>query len=89
AVYIDLPDHLAPEGLIDFCARLGYETTSLSLRFFEPDKNAVKMNFIHSDVKTEIRLENRELIVRYKSEAELSDLLKHLAAMDPKESSGT
>lgn len=89
AVFIDLPDHLAPEGLIDFCARLGYETTSLSLRFFEHDNSAVKMSFIYSDVKTEIRLENRELIVRYKSEAELSNLLKLLAAMDPKESGGT
>jgi hypothetical protein len=89
AVFIDLPDHLAPDGLIDFCARLGYETTSLSLRFFEHSNSAVKMSFIYSDVKTEIRLENRELIVRYKSEAELSDLLKLLAAMHPEESTGT
>ncbi|MCS0824612.1 M14 family metallopeptidase [Cytobacillus firmus] len=89
AVFIDLPDHLAPEGLIDFCARLGYETTSLSLRFFENGNSAVKMSFIYSDVKTEIRLENQEIIVRYKSEAELTDLLRLLAAMDPEESNGT
>ncbi|KQL21406.1 M14 family metallopeptidase [Cytobacillus solani] len=81
-VWIDLPDYLAPEGLIDFCARLGFETTSLSFCFFEPSEEAVKLCFVHSEAATDIRLENNQLMIRYQSEQELSDLLKLLAAMD-------
>lgn len=82
-VCIDLPDHLAPEGLIDFCARLGFETTSLSFRFFESSEGAVKLRFVHSEAATDIKLENNQLVIRYQTEQELSDLLKLLAAMDP------
>lgn len=84
-IFIDLPDQLAPEGLIDFCARLGFETTALSLDFFEPNEEAVRLSFVYSGTATDISLENNELVIRYQSEHELSNLLKLLAAMDPEQ----
>ncbi len=81
---IDLPDGLAPEGLIDFCARLGFETTSLSFNFFEQNReDSINVRFVFSEVKTEARIEQNELILTYKNEAELSTLLRLLAAMKP------
>ncbi|MDQ0412360.1 MULTISPECIES: M14 family metallopeptidase [Mesobacillus] len=81
-IFINLPDFLAPEGLIDFCARLGFETTSLSFDFFEQREGVVELGFEKSDFKTDIRIEAEKLLVHYKSEVELSMLLKLLAAMD-------
>ena len=80
-VFINLPEHLAPEGLIDFCARLGFETTSLSFDFFEPREGAVEIGFEQSDSKTGIKLEVGKLLLHYKNEAELSSLLKLLATL--------
>jgi Zinc carboxypeptidase len=81
-IFINLPEHLAPEGLIDFCSRLGFETTSLSFDFFEPREGAVELAFEKSEFKTDIRLQAGKLLVHYQNEAELSSLLKLLAAMD-------
>ncbi|MCH6268031.1 M14 family metallopeptidase [Bacillus sp. FJAT-50051] len=83
SVFIDLPEGLAPEGLIDFSARLGFETTSLSFTFFEPSEEAVNIRFVGSSSKTEARWENEEIIFSYKNESELSLLLQLLAAMKP------
>ncbi|MGM0902939.1 MAG: M14 family metallopeptidase [Bacillota bacterium] len=81
-VFINLPEHLAPEGLIDFCARLGFETTSLSFDFFGPREGTVEVGFEKSDFKTDIRIEAGKLLVHYKNEAELSMFLKLLASID-------
>lgn len=82
AVFIDLPDGLAPEGLIDFCARLGFETTALSFDFFEPKNDAVRLSFF-SGSETQVKTENQTLIFHYKNETELSTLLRLLAMMEP------
>lgn len=81
AVYIDLPDGLAPAGLIDFCARLGFETTALSFDFFEPKEDAVRLSFSPGS-ETQVKGENQALIFLYKNETELSTLLRLLAAME-------
>lgn len=81
AVFIDLPDGLVPEGLIDFCARLGFETTALSFDFFEPKKDAVRLSFF-SGSETQVKSENQALIFHYKNETELSTLLRLLAAIE-------
>lgn len=83
SVFIDLPDGLVPEGLIDFCARLGFETTSLSLNFFLSSEDAVKVSFVCSGSKTVMKLERQELIFHYKNETELSTLLRLVAAIEP------
>ncbi|MEH7388886.1 M14 family metallopeptidase [Bacillus sp. JJ1474] len=83
SIYINLPEHLVPEGLIDFCGRLGFETTSLSFHFFEKSDKAIQMDFEHSELFTAIRVENQHLVVSYKDEIELSTLLKLLASMEP------
>ncbi|QED46328.1 M14 family metallopeptidase [Cytobacillus dafuensis] len=83
SAFIDLPEGLAPIGLIDFCARLGFETTALSLDFFEQKENAVKISFVYSESNTLLKLENQNLIFLYKDEPELSSFLKLLAAMKP------
>lgn len=83
SAFIDLPEGLVPAGLIDFCARLGFETTSLSFDFFEPREETVKVTFASSGLKTEAKWEDQELVFYYKNEMELSGLLQLLAAMKP------
>lgn len=79
SLFIDLPDGLLPEGLIDFCARAGFETTALSFTFFEQIGQQVSMSFVQSAEKTAATFANEKLVVTYKNEQELSDLLRELA----------
>ena len=52
SLFIDLPEGLLPEGLIDFCARAGFETTALSFAFFEEVGQKVTMSFEQSEETT-------------------------------------
>ncbi|MFS0645926.1 M14 family metallopeptidase [Siminovitchia sp. 179-K 8D1 HS] len=79
-VQILLPDGLFPQGLIDFCARLGFETTSLSFDFFRENKRyAYELTFTFDDSKTAVKLTDRGLCCSYRNEQQLSDLLRFLA----------
>ncbi|WP_342513067.1 M14 family metallopeptidase [Sporosarcina sp. FSL K6-1522] len=79
SLYIDLPEGLLPEGLIDFCARAGFETTALSLHFFEKANQKVTMSFVQSTDRTAVVFTGDQLILTYKNECELSTLLRELA----------
>jgi len=79
SLFIDLPEGLWPEGLIDFCARLGLETTALSFSFFEEVGQKVTMSFVHSKDMTTATFADGKLILTYTNELELSMLLTELA----------
>ena len=78
-VCVDLEVDCLPEGLIDFCARLGFETTSLSFNFLQSNnKYDNQMRFIKSD-ETSIVWVNHDVNVQYETEESLSELLRFLA----------
>ncbi|HJF31399.1 MAG TPA: M14 family metallopeptidase [Sporosarcina psychrophila] len=79
SLFIDLPEGLLPEGLIDFCARAGFETTALSFTFFEEAGQKVTMSFVHSEETTTATFLDGKLVLTYKNEHELSSLLRELA----------
>jgi len=79
SLFIDLPEGLLPEGLIDFCARAGFETTALSFAFFEEVGQKVTMSFEQSEETTTATFVGGELVLTYKNEFELSALLRELA----------
>jgi len=79
SLFIDLPEGLLPEGLIDFCARAGFETTALSFAFFEEVGQKVTMSFEQSEETTTATFVDGKLVLTYKNESELSSLLRELA----------
>lgn len=79
SLFIDLPEGLLPEGLIDFCARAGFETTALSFTFFEEVGQKVTMSFEHSEETTTATFFDGKLVLTFKNEQELSSLLRELA----------
>lgn len=79
SLFIDLPEGLLPEGLIDFCARAGFETTALSFTFFEEAGQKVTMSFEQSEETTTATFLDEKLVIIYKNEHELSSLLRELA----------
>lgn len=79
SLFIDLPEGLLPEGLIDFCARTGFETTGLSFSLFEKMGQKVTMSFVYSEKITTAKFSNDVLVLFYKNEDELSALLRELA----------
>lgn len=79
-VWIDVEQDVYPDGLIDFCARLGFETTSLSFDFFE-ETNTYKYQlcFVQNDQQTAVEWAKNQLTVTYQDEENLSKLLRFLA----------
>ncbi|MHA6259742.1 M14 family metallopeptidase [Sporosarcina sp. CAU 1771] len=82
SLYIDLPEGLMPIGLIDFCARIGYETTEFSFDLFEQKQQRVHMEFQESYHETVASFQEEKLLVTYRNDEELSDLLRELAYAD-------
>ncbi|WP_164217734.1 M14 family metallopeptidase [Virgibacillus sp. YIM 98842] len=78
---IKLDKHQVIPGLIDFCARLGFETTSLSFDFFrENSRYANKLEFVQNDEQTAIEcVSPNEIIIFYKDIESMSELLRFLA----------
>jgi hypothetical protein len=79
-LWIKLDKHQVVPGLIDFCARLGFETTSLSLDFFrENSRYAHQLAFVQSDEQTVIEcVSPNEIIIFYTDPESLSELMRFL-----------
>lgn len=71
---------IQPDGLIDFCARLGFETTSLSFDFLQKnDRYVNRLSFIKHDRETSAEWKMNQLVISYQEEEALSELLRFLA----------
>lgn len=70
-----------PEGLLDFFARVGFETTALSYNFFDYNDQKVKMLFKENLESSFITYDNRIITVHYENEMECSRLLAKLATV--------
>ncbi|GAB3804366.1 M14 family metallopeptidase [Virgibacillus kimchii] len=81
-LWINPDKHEVVPGLIDFCARLGFETTSLSFDFFRQNSRyAHQLAFVQSNEQTAVEwLSPNEIIVYYTDRERLSTLLRFLAA---------
>ncbi|MBE1556034.1 M14 family metallopeptidase [Sporosarcina limicola] len=84
SLFIDLPEGLLPIGLIDFCARVGFETTALSFSFFEKNNQQVTMQFVQSSNETAATYTDGKLILTYRNEGELTQLLRSITFGDVK-----
>lgn len=78
-VTIELRDNFRPLGLIDFCARLGFETTSLSCDFLAGNKRYAHTLLFQQADQTDMVWEESTLVIGYTSENELSEFLRFLA----------
>ncbi|WP_163969416.1 M14 family metallopeptidase [Oceanobacillus halotolerans] len=79
-VSIHLEEDMRPEGLIDFCARLGFETTSLSFDFLENNKRYQFGIHFNKSNETAIEWQDKDLLFYYENEGNLSVLLRFLAS---------
>ena len=82
SLYIDLPEDIMPDGLLDFFARIGFETTGLSYNFFDYTNQKVTMTFQKVNDATYARYEQNNLTCFYRNEVELSHLLTELSSID-------
>lgn len=79
SLFIDLPKKFMPEGLFDFMARLGFETTALSYNFFEYTNQHIHLSFRESEIdKIEIT-ESNKVCIYYNTVQSCSILLQELA----------
>ncbi|MBP2075852.1 M14 family metallopeptidase [Oceanobacillus polygoni] len=79
-IWFDLNDELHPEGLIDFCARLGFETTSLSFDFLqENNRYSNRLSFVKDEEETYVEWNLNHLLIYYQNEEAVSILLRFLA----------
>ncbi|MYL36393.1 M14 family metallopeptidase [Halobacillus litoralis] len=86
-----IPEGLTPSGLIDFCARLGFETTALTFNFLNGnEKAAYQFDFAVNEEVTALKLnaETKRLSFYYRSEQELNGLLQFLACDWPAADTG-
>lgn len=81
SLFVDLPLGLMPDGLLDFFARAGFETTALSYNFFEYNGQKVKMIFKENLESSYIAYDNQIITVHYKNEIECSKLLSKLSTV--------
>lgn len=83
-VNIELTEGCLPAGLIDFCARLGFETSSLSFDFFDSGKHDWTIKIKPSEQGTYCEW-RPDLTIQfyYRSEDELSELFRLLARWNP------
>ncbi|WP_155592913.1 M14 family metallopeptidase [Lysinibacillus cavernae] len=79
SLFIDLPINLAPLGLIDFCARLGFESNEIDFDLFQSSNQQYSMEFLqHSS--TFISKNETTFTVYYETESSLSTLLSTIAS---------
>jgi hypothetical protein len=85
-VNIKLEENCLPLGLIDFCSRLGFETTALSFNFFNSSNGEWNIEFSPFPNKTFCLLEtdNKKVVFYYETVEKLSEFLKLLASSWPK-----
>src|SRR5690625_1593440 len=76
-VQIGLHEDILPDGLIDFCARLGFETSSLSFDFLQKNKRYKNiLCFAKAEYETAIQWDSNLIMFSYENEEKLSDLLR-------------
>ncbi|WP_040977836.1 M14 family metallopeptidase [Oceanobacillus jeddahense] len=79
-IWCDLNGEIYPEGFIDFCARLGFETASLSFDFLQKNNRySNQLSFVKDDEDTSVEWNRNHLLVHYQNEEEVSTLLRFLA----------
>lgn len=79
-VSLSLNEQCLCEGLVDFCARMGFETTSLSFDFLHKNENYEhRLEFIPSD-ETSMTWKGNTIRITYDSSKSLSEFLKFIAA---------
>ena len=81
SLFVELPVEFMPDGLLDFFARVGYETSALSYNFFEYNNQSVKMIFNKNEEYNYIDYENRTITVHYVNEKDCSKILSELSLM--------
>ncbi|KSU61020.1 hypothetical protein AS034_15380 [[Bacillus] enclensis] len=84
-VSMELKEGCVPQGLIDFCGRLGFETTALSFGFLGHERAQWHVVFRSSLEETFCALQGREVVFFYKTISELDELLLFLSAAWPGE----
>ncbi|SLK34751.1 Zinc carboxypeptidase [Mycobacteroides abscessus subsp. abscessus] len=85
-VRICLKKNLIPIGLIDFCGRLGFETTALSFDFFQESSQYDWSLYFENGVETACQIDsNGNLLFTYNNEKELDTLLRYFAHYWPSE----
>lgn len=79
-VQLDLNGDILPVGLIDFCARLGFETTSLSFDFIQRNSRYLnQLIFKRNELETNVQWNSNQLIFSFENEKKLSNLLRFIA----------
>lgn len=78
-VQIKLNEGVCPKGLIDFCARLGFETTSLSFDFLQENGRYEHLLTFTKEEVTKVEWNTSGLNISYENEEQLSELLRFLA----------
>lgn len=79
SLYVDLKEDFFPINLIDFFARIGYETTAISYKFFEKNNQKYTLCFLESE-KTFLKMTEDKILIYYKSLEELNQLLIKIAS---------
>lgn len=79
SIYVELPAHLMPMGMLDFFARVGLETTAISYNFFVYSGQKVILEFIEIKGKAYARFQENRLTCFYENENDLSKLLSEIA----------
>jgi hypothetical protein len=87
-VSIELDGDCVPKGLIDFCGRLGFETTAMSYGFFGNERAEWSVVFRSSEKETACMWKGREVVFIYKTVGELDELLQFIAVTWPGELAG-
>lgn len=78
SVYIQLDDDYFPIALIDFFARVGYETTALSYQFFEKKNQKYTLRFVETD-KADVSMNKDEIVIYYSTKQDLNKILTEIA----------
>ncbi|WP_313892650.1 M14 family metallopeptidase [Psychrobacillus sp.] len=81
SLFVDLPVGFMPNGLLDFFARVGYETTALSYNFFVDNGQTVKMIFMENETSNLVEYKSDTIYIYYQNEKECSRLLSELSLL--------
>lgn len=78
SLYVQLEKHIFPVGLLDFFARVGYETTALSFNHFEKKNQKYTLRFVESEA-LDVYMNDKEIVIDYASIQELNEVLTEIA----------
>lgn len=79
SLYVELDEDFFPIALIDFFARVGYETTALSFDFFDKTTQKYTLRFIEA-TQDEITMDDAEIICYYSTLQKLNERLTEIAS---------